>query len=179
MIFLEYPPCSTCKKARKWLEDNGIPFEARHIRDERPTIEELRSWQKKSGLPLKKLFNTSGSLYKTLALKTKLLTMDEDEQLALLASDGMLVKRPILADGEIVLVGFQPDRWAEALAGRSELCPVCGKHRFAEPYEICPVCGWEHDRVQEQDPDFAGGANRASLNETRTAYQKKQENETK
>ena len=115
MQLLCYPQCSTCRKAKKWLETKGLAFEERHIRDNKPTIEELRAWHKQSGLPLKKFFNTSGQLYKQLALKDRLPTMSEDEQLALLASDGMLVKRPLLIGRGFVLVGFKETEWASAL----------------------------------------------------------------
>lgn len=114
-LFLEYPPCGTCKKAKKWLDDHAISFEARHIRENRPSEAELRQWHASSGLPLKRFFNTSGQLYKTLQLKDKLASMSDDEQFALLASDGMLVKRPILVHENGVLVGFRETKWEEAL----------------------------------------------------------------
>ena len=115
MLFLEYPSCTTCKKARKWLENSGAAFEARHIKNENPSYEELKTWQAKSGLPLKKLFNTSGQRYRELELKEKLSDMTEEEQLQLLASDGMLVKRPILVTEETVLVGFKAESWEKAV----------------------------------------------------------------
>lgn len=115
MLFLEYPPCSTCRKAKAWLDNHNVVYTARHIKDENPTYEELKDWYAKSGLPLKKFFNTSGQLYKSMQLKDRLPGMSEDEQLHLLAEDGMLVKRPILVDGEKVLVGFRENEWAEAL----------------------------------------------------------------
>jgi len=115
MLFVEYPKCTTCQKARKWLEVNGITFRSRHIKEENPTAEELKTWHERSGLPLKKFFNTSGMLYKELGLKDKLPGMNEEEQLALLASDGMLVKRPILVGGSFVLAGFREAEWAAAL----------------------------------------------------------------
>ena len=96
MLFIQYPPCSTCQKAKKWLDANGIAYEDRHIKENRPTYAELKEWYTRSGLPLKKFFNTSGLLYKSLNLKEKLPTMTEEEQLQLLATDGMLVKRPIV-----------------------------------------------------------------------------------
>ena len=105
--FICYPKCSTCKKAQKWLDDNGIEYKIRDIKEKNPTEKELRKWQKKSGLPLKKFFNTSGLQYKAMNLKDKLQTMSDDEQFALLATDGMLVKRPILIMGDKVLVGFK------------------------------------------------------------------------
>ncbi|HJB25532.1 MAG TPA: arsenate reductase family protein [Firmicutes bacterium] len=117
MIFLWYPKCSTCKKAANWLKDQEIEFSARDIKEENPTVEELREWYHKSGLPLKKFFNTSGLLYKSMNLKEKLPQMEEEEQLALLASDGMLVKRPILVRGETILVGFRPAEWEVQLKG--------------------------------------------------------------
>ena len=111
MLFIEYPPCSTCKKAKKWLDDNGISYEARHIKENNPTYEELKAWHEISGLPLKKFFNTSGLLYKSMNLKDKLPTMTQEEQLRLLASDGMLVKRPIAVKGDVVLTGFKASEW--------------------------------------------------------------------
>lgn len=109
--FICYPKCSTCKKAQEWLEQNGIEYEIRDIKSDNPTYDELKDWYEKSGLPLKKFFNTSGMLYRSMELKDKLPDMSEDEQLALLASDGMIVKRPIAADGDTVLVGFNADKW--------------------------------------------------------------------
>lgn len=116
MLFLEYPPCSTCKKAKKWLDDHGLTYTARHIKEENPTYEELSRWQEVSGLPIKKFFNTSGLQYKALGLKDKLPQMSQDEQLRLLSSDGMLVKRPIVVteDGS-VLVGFREEQWTQVL----------------------------------------------------------------
>lgn len=116
MIFLCYPKCTTCQKAKKWLEAKGIAFEERHIKENNPSIEELREWQRRSGLPLKKFFNTSGLLYKELKLKEKLPAMNEEEQYKLLASDGMMVKRPILVGDDFVLVGFDESRWKAALS---------------------------------------------------------------
>lgn len=115
MLFVCYPKCSTCQKARKWLEGQGKDFTVRDIKTDNPTESELRQWHEKSGLPLKKFFNTSGNLYKELHLKDRLPVMSEDEQFALLASDGMLVKRPIAVDGDTVLVGFKEADWAEKL----------------------------------------------------------------
>ena len=115
MLFIEYPPCTTCKKAKKWLQDNGLEFTARHIKEQNPTAEELSNWQEKSGLELKKFFNTSGMIYRDLGLKDKLPTMSREEQLALLTSDGMLVKRPILVTEEAVLVGFKEAQWQALL----------------------------------------------------------------
>ena len=115
MLFVCYPKCTTCQKARKWLDDNKIQYEFRNIKEQNPTLGELRQWYKNSGLPLKKFFNTSGLLYKELGLKEKLPTMSEEEQLELLANDGMLVKRPIIVSNEIVLVGFKQDAWEEKL----------------------------------------------------------------
>ena len=109
--FICYPKCSTCKKAQEWLEQNGIEYEIRDIKSDNPTYNELKGWYEKSGLPLKKFFNTSGMLYRSMELKDKLPDMSEDEQLALLASDGMIVKRPIATDGDTVLVGFNADKW--------------------------------------------------------------------
>ena len=109
--FLCYPKCTTCQKAKRWLDENKIEYELRDIKLEKPTREELVAFYKKSGLPLKKLFNTSGLLYKSLDLKNKLPAMSEEEMLDLLASDGMLVKRPLLVSGDCVLVGFKEDAW--------------------------------------------------------------------
>ena len=115
MLFLEYPPCSTCKKAKKWLDDHEISYEARHIKENNPTYEELKTWYEMSGLPLKKFFNTSGIQYRALELKDKLPSMPEEEQLQLLASDGMLVKRPLVISGNTVLTGFKADQWEKLL----------------------------------------------------------------
>ena len=115
MLFLEYPPCSTCKNARIWLEERGAAFTARHIKDNNPTYEELKQWHARSGLPLKRFFNTSGLAYKALGLKDKLSTMTEEEQLRLLATDGMLVKRPLLITENAVLTGFRQPEWEKAL----------------------------------------------------------------
>ena len=112
MQFICYPRCTTCQKAKTWLEENGIAFDERHIKENRPTAEELKTWQKCSDIPLKKFFNTSGLQYKALQLKDKLPTMSEDEQFELLASDGMLVKRPILIGKDFVLLGFKEVDWA-------------------------------------------------------------------
>lgn len=115
MLVLEYPPCSTCKKAKAWLDAHGVSYETRHIKDENPSFEELQQWYAESGLPLKKFFNTSGLKYKELGLKDKLSTMSEEDQLRLLATDGMLVKRPfVIADGKI-LTGFREKEWEQAL----------------------------------------------------------------
>ncbi|MBS6532855.1 MAG: arsenate reductase family protein [Oscillospiraceae bacterium] len=111
MLFICYPKCTTCQKARKWLDQQGVSYTLRDIKEDRPTREELSVWWKVSGLPLKRFFNTSGQLYKSLDLKDRLKDMTEEEQLALLATDGMLVKRPILVDGDRVLVGFRPEEW--------------------------------------------------------------------
>lgn len=115
MLFLQYPPCSTCRKAKAWLDEHHLNYTARHIKEENPTYEELKKWYERSGLPLKKFFNTSGQLYKSLQLKDKLPSMSEKEQLQLLASDGMLVKRPLVVTEERVLVGFRTAEWEEAL----------------------------------------------------------------
>lgn len=115
ILFLEYPPCSTCKKAKNWLDSHGISYTSRHIKEQNPSKEELALWYKQSGLPLKKFFNTSGLLYKSLGLKDKLPTMTEDEQLSLLATDGMLVKRPVIVTDHCILVGFKENEWEEKL----------------------------------------------------------------
>ena len=115
MLFIQYPPCSTCQKAKKWLDENGIDYIDRHIKEQNPTYEELKIWCKKSGLPLKRFFNTSGLKYKELNLKEKLPTMSEEEQLRLLATDGMLVKRPLLIGEDFVMTGFREAQWQEVL----------------------------------------------------------------
>lgn len=115
MKFICYPKCTTCQKAQKWLDDNKIEYELRDIKLNNPTFEELTQWYKKSGLPLKKFFNTSGLLYKSMGLKTKLATMTEDEMLKFLATDGMLVKRPILVGDDFVFVGFKESEWSKEL----------------------------------------------------------------
>lgn len=115
MQFVCYPKCTTCQKAQKWLEDNAIEYVARHIKENNPTYEELKQWYAASGLPLKRFFNTSGLRYKELGLKDRLPTMTEEEQLQLLATDGMLVKRPILVREDGVLVGFRQKEWEAAL----------------------------------------------------------------
>lgn len=114
MLFVYYPPCSTCQKAKAWLDEHGFAYDGRDIKAENPTYDELKTWWGKSGLPLKRFFNTSGLLYKSMQLKDRLPGMSEEEQLALLASDGMLVKRPILVQGDTVLVGFRPAEWEAA-----------------------------------------------------------------
>lgn len=111
MLFIQYPPCSTCQKAKKWLDANGIVYTDRHIKEDNPTYEELKAWYKTSGLPLKRFFNTSGLLYKSMNLKDRLPSMSEEEQLRLLATDGMLVKRPIVVKDDIVLTGFKENEW--------------------------------------------------------------------
>jgi len=120
MFFIEYPKCTTCKKAKKWLDEHGIEYTDRHIKDDNPTYEELKKWYEESGLPLKRFFNTSGMLYREMQLKDKLPGMSDEEMLTLLASDGMLVKRPlIISDGKI-LVGFKEAQWQEVLCGGEE-----------------------------------------------------------
>ena len=115
MLFIQYPPCTTCQKAKKWLDGHGLTYTDRHIKNENPTYEELRIWYRASGLPLKKFFNTSGLLYKSMNLKEKLPAMTEEEQLQLLSSDGMLVKRPIVVTDSTVLVGFKEAQWESLL----------------------------------------------------------------
>lgn len=115
MLFLHYPKCTTCQRARKWLDGQGAAYEARDIKEDNPTLEELTAWYRRSGLPLKKFFNTSGLQYRALSLKDRLPEMSEDEQLALLASDGMLVKRPLLVTEEKAIPGFREAEWQEAL----------------------------------------------------------------
>ena len=113
--FICYPKCTTCQKAKKWLDDNGIEYDLRDIKTENPTWEELARWYAVSGLPLKKFFNTSGLLYKSMALKDRLPGMDDEEMLQLLASDGMLVKRPLLIGEDFVLVGFREADWSDSV----------------------------------------------------------------
>ena len=115
MLFLEYPPCSTCKKAKAWLDANGVTYTARHIKEENPTYEELKNWYQRSGLPLKKFFNTSGLLYKSMELKTKLPAMTDEEMLSLLTTDGMLVKRPLIVMEDVILTGFREAEWQKLL----------------------------------------------------------------
>ena len=115
MQFLCYPKCSTCQKAQKWLDANKKEYKFRNIKENNPTVDELTAWYKMSGLPLKKFFNTSGLLYKSLNLKDKLPAMSEDEQLKLLATDGMLVKRPVVTGDDFVLVGFRESEWKEKI----------------------------------------------------------------
>ncbi len=115
IVFLEYPKCTTCQKAKKWLVESGIEFTERHIVEQNPTVEELKEFHKKSGLPLKRFFNTSGMKYKELQLKDKLPTMTEEEQYELLATDGMLVKRPIIVGDTFAIPGFKEATWSEVL----------------------------------------------------------------
>mgnify|MGYP003304232531 CR=1 FL=1 len=115
MLFIEYPKCSTCKKAKQWLEENKLNYTDRHIKEKNPTKEELRVWHKQSGLELKKFFNTSGLLYKEMNLKEKLPMMTDEEKYELLASDGMLVKRPLVITEDVILLGFKEAEWKEKL----------------------------------------------------------------
>ena len=115
ILFIEYPKCNTCKKAKKWLDDHGIAYEDRHIKEQNPTAEELAVWYQKSGLPIKRFVNTSGMLYREMNLKDKLPTMTDEEILELLATDGMLVKRPLAIGDDVVLTGFKEAEWTEKL----------------------------------------------------------------
>ena len=115
MLFIEYPKCSTCQKAKAWLDSHGLKYEDRHIVENNPTYEELKEWYKKSGMPLKKFFNTSGLLYKEMQLRDKLPTVSEDEQLKLLATNGMLVKRPVIVTDKVILTGFREAEWEKEL----------------------------------------------------------------
>ena len=115
MLFINYPKCSTCQKAKKWLDAHQITYTDRHIVEDNPTYEELKEWHQRSGLPLKKFFNTSGMLYKEMKLKDKLPTMSEDEQLQLLSTNGMLVKRPLIVKEDTILTGFKEAEWEEKL----------------------------------------------------------------
>ena len=116
MIFVEYPKCTTCKRAKNWLDEHGIEYTDRNIKEENPTYDELKEWHKLSGQPLKKFFNTSGMLYRSMELKSKLDAMSEEDQLKLLSSDGMLVKRPIIIKDGKVIVGFKSEEWEKELA---------------------------------------------------------------
>ena len=115
ILLIQYPKCSTCQKAKKWLVEHNVSFTDRHIVEDNPSAKELSSWIKTSGLPVKKFFNTTGILYRSMNLKDRLGTMTEEEQIALLATDGMLVKRPLLIGDDFVLVGFRPKEWEEQL----------------------------------------------------------------
>lgn len=115
VLFVEYPKCTTCQKAKKWLDNHGVSYEDRHIKENNPTAEELKIWHERSGLPLKRFFNTSGQIYRSMALKDKLPSMSQEEQLTLLATDGMLVKRPLVVGEDFVLVGFKEKEWEEQL----------------------------------------------------------------
>lgn len=115
MLFVQYPKCSTCRKAKEWLDAHHITYTERHIAENNPSYDELKEWHKKSGLPLKRFFNTSGMLYKEMQLKDKLPSMSEEEQLKLLATDGMLVKRPLIIEDQVVLTGFKEAEWTEKL----------------------------------------------------------------
>lgn len=115
MLFIQYPKCSTCQKAKQWLDAHGISYEDRHIKEANPSYEELAQWYRRSGLPLKRFFNTSGLLYKSMNLKDKLPDLTEEEQLRLLATDGMLVKRPLIVTDTAVLTGFREKEWEQAL----------------------------------------------------------------
>lgn len=120
MLFINYPKCSTCQKAKKWLDAHQVTYTDRHIVENNPTYEELKEWHQRSGLPLKRFFNTSGMLYKEMQLKDKLPTMSEDEQLQLLATNGMLVKRPLIVKEDVVLTGFKETEWEEKLQKQEE-----------------------------------------------------------
>lgn len=115
MLFIHYPKCTTCQKAKKWLDEHNVEYVERHIVENNPSYEELKEWYQVSDFPLKKFFNTSGLLYKEMKLKDKLPTMSEEEQLKLLAANGMLVKRPLIIDDDIVLIGFKEVEWNEKL----------------------------------------------------------------
>ena len=115
MLFIEYPKCTTCINAKKWLDAHNIAYTDRHIVEDNPSYDELKQWHERSGIPLKKFFNTNGMIYKEMQLKDKLSAMSEDEQLKLLASNGMLVKRPFVVEGDTVLTGFKEAEWAEKL----------------------------------------------------------------
>lgn len=115
-LLLEYPTCSTCKKAKKWLDEHQIPYQTRHIKEQHPNAEELKQWHQMSTLPLKRFFNTSGMVYKEMQLKEKLPQMSEEQQYKLLAENGMLVKRPLLIGSDVILIGFQETQWEQILS---------------------------------------------------------------
>lgn len=115
MLFVQYPKCTTCQRAKKWLDDNALEYQSRHIKEDNPTYEEIKLWYEQSGLPIKRFFNTSGMLYKSMNLKDRLPDMSVEEQLRLLATDGMLVKRPIVVTETVVLTGFREKEWSEKL----------------------------------------------------------------
>lgn len=115
MLFIEYPKCSTCQKAKKWLDDNNVDYTDRHIKEDNPTADELRTWHLRSGLPIKKFVNTSGMLYRELQLKDKLPQMSDEDIYALLATDGMLVKRPLIVSEDYILTGFKETEWKEKM----------------------------------------------------------------
>lgn len=115
MLFIEYPKCSTCKKAKKWLDDHNIKYEDRHIIENNPTFDELKEWYHKSNLDIKRFFNTSGMLYKEMNLKDKLLNMNEDEMIEILSTNGMLVKRPLIISDDVILTGFKEKEWEDKL----------------------------------------------------------------
>lgn len=150
MQFIEYAKCSTCKKAKNWLDAKGIVYEDRPIREENPTVEELKEWHKRSGLPLKRFFNTSGTIYKEQKLKERLPKLTEEEQYRLLASDGMLVKRPLIVSKEVVLVGFRETEWEEQLSPAPQAFPKSSMRRkdrqikelpeILKVMEQCDVC---------------------------------------
>ena len=133
MLFLWYPKCGTCRKAREWLDAKNLSYTFRDIVQDPPTVPELKEWQKRSALPLKRFFNTSGMNYRALGLKDKLPGMDEEEALKLLASDGMLVKRPLLVTEEIVLIGFRETAWAKALLQENTDTTAAGARRIQKP----------------------------------------------
>lgn len=116
MLFIEYPKCSTCQKAKRWLDAHNVEYTERHIAEDNPSYDELKEWYEKSGLPIKRFFNTSGMLYREMQLKDKLPAMGDEEKLRLLATDGMLVKRPLIVDGNVVLTGFKEAEWTEKLS---------------------------------------------------------------
>ena len=117
MLFIQYPKCSTCQKAKKWLDAHDMEYTDRHIVEDNPSYDELKQWYEKSGLPIKKFFNTSGMLYREMQLKDKLSAMDDEEKLQLLATNGMLVKRPLIVSDDVVLTGFKESEWMERLNG--------------------------------------------------------------
>ena len=156
MLVLVYHKCSTCQKALKWLDEHKIFFQERPIIEENPTYEELKEWYEKSGMPLKKFFNTSGMLYKQMNLKDKLPEMSEDEQLKLLATDGMLVKRPLVVGEDFVLTGFREKEWEEKIRGQTTIlyCEIFAYESFVD-LSLFIYCILGYIRVKQNTIQFS------------------------
>lgn len=162
VLFLEYPKCSTCQKAKKWLDTHGVTYADRHIVEDNPTADELRAWHERSGLPLKRFFNTSGMLYREMELSKKLPEMSEDEQYALLATNGMLVKRPLLVTADTVIPGFKEAAWEETLGLKESSSPnkiaqppsnLESHSRFGESF-IRGTSRWRYDESNRERLDL-------------------------